>query len=61
MHYVTGRPSWMLKHMFSVTCPDTLFMGLTPGVLLVRSTPGPAERKNSVSMFHALDAPECTT
>jgi hypothetical protein len=36
MHYVTRRSHRMIKHKFSVTCPDTLF---------VESIPVPPEHK----------------
>jgi hypothetical protein len=32
-----------------------------PSALFVESVPVPSEQKDSVSMFHGPDAPECTT
>jgi hypothetical protein len=51
MHYVTSRTHQMQKHNFSVTCLGVLFMETA------RAHPS---IKNSVSTFHASDAPECT-
>jgi hypothetical protein len=30
MHYMTHRPDRIVKHKFSVTCPDAFFMETTP-------------------------------
>jgi hypothetical protein len=30
MHYVTRRSHWVQKHMFSITCPDALFVESVP-------------------------------
>jgi hypothetical protein len=51
MHYVTRRSHRMQKHKFDVTCPDKFFVELVSV---------PPEHKNSVLMFHALDASKCT-
>jgi hypothetical protein len=51
MHYVIHKSHQMQKHKFGVMSPDTLFM---------ETASGPPELENSVSMFHAADAPECT-
>jgi hypothetical protein len=51
MHYVTRRSHRMQKHKFGVTCSGALF------VILYQSH---LSMKNSASMFHAADAPECT-
>jgi hypothetical protein len=52
MHYVSHTSHRMHRHKFGVMCPSTIF---------VESVPVPIEHENSVSMFLAPDAQECTT
>jgi hypothetical protein len=33
IYYMTHKSQWMQKHMFSVTCPDALFVESRPGPL----------------------------
>jgi hypothetical protein len=51
MENVTHRYHQMQKYKFSVRCPD---------VLLWNPCRSHLSKKNIVSMFHALDAPQCT-
>jgi hypothetical protein len=52
MHYVIRRSNRIQKHKFVVTCLNALF---------VESVPVPHEHENSVSIFCAMDALQCTT
>jgi hypothetical protein len=51
MHRMIRTSLRMQKHKFGISCHGDLF---------IETTPGPPEHENTTSMFHSLDAPECT-